>query len=137
MEKYTRTLERFGKALGKFREVTYNHTILDFFKEEFIIEIATKRFEYAFESMWKTTKEFLRQRGIECNSPRSCFEELMKEGIIEENLEETLARLIILRNELVHTYDEAKAKDIYQQIKDKKVLNTFNAVLKALSDGVK
>ena len=134
MEKYTRIIGRFEKAFEKFREIIENPAILEFFKEEFIVEIATKRFEYTFESMWKATKEFLRLMGIECNSPRSCFEELIKEGAVEENFEKILAKMIILRNELVHTYDEMKAKNIYEQIRNKEITETFKQVLKALSE---
>ncbi len=61
--------------------------------------------------MWKCVKEFLRVRGIECNSPRSCFRELIKEGIVPEDYESSLSRLIVLRNELVHVYDEERTRE--------------------------
>ena len=97
-----------------------------------MIEIATKRFEYTFESMWKAVKEFLRIRGIECNSPRSCFKELLKEGLVPFSYEEELARMIMLRNQLVHIYDELQAKQIYDEIREERFLKTFEQVLKAL-----
>ena len=133
MEKYARAFERFKKAFGKFREVIENSAIPDFFKEEFIIEITTKRFEYTYEAMWKSVKEFLRLRGIECNSPRSCFGELIKEGVISEDYEGILADMIVLRNSLVHIYDEQRAKEIYQEIENKNVLEIFGLVLEALN----
>ena len=134
MEKYARTFERFRKAFGKFREIIESPAILDFFKEEFIIEITTKRFEYTYEAMWKSVKEFLRLRGIECNSPRSCFGELIKEGVISEDYESILADMIVLRNSLVHIYDEQRAKKICQEIGNKKVLEVFSLVLEALEN---
>ena len=100
------------------------------------MEITTKRFEYTFESMWKATKEFLRLQGIECNSPKSCFRELIKEGVVDEDLEEILAKLTILRNELVHVYDEEMANRIYEEIKKDKVLGAIKKVLDGLSGEV-
>ena len=97
------------------------------------MEITTKRFEYTFESMWKATKEFLRLQGIECNSPKSCFRELIKEGKVDENLEETLAKLVVLRNDLVHVYDEEMANRIYKEIKKDEVLGVIEKVLAGLS----
>ena len=118
MDRFKRAFGRFEKAYKKFREIVQNPAISELFKEEFLIEIVTKRFEYTFESMWKATKEFLRMRGIECNSLRSCFKELLKEGLIPFSYEEQLARMIVLRNQLVHIYDELQAKQIYDEISE-------------------
>jgi len=82
--------------------------------------------------MWKCVKEFLRFKGIECNSPRSFFRELIKEGVLSEDYEPVLARLVTLRNELVHVYDEKRAKGIYEEIKTPVVLQTLKAVLKKI-----
>lgn len=106
--------------------------IPEIFKEEFLIEISTKRFEYTYESLWKTVKEFLRLRGIECNSPKSCFRELIKEGIVPEKFEKILAEMIVLRNILVHIYDEEQAKDIYERIKKKDIVETFHTIIQLL-----
>ena len=109
-----------------------NPSLFEFFREEFIVEITTKRFEYTYEAMWKCVKEFLKVRGIECNSPRSCFRELIKEGVVTEDYEGTLSRLIVLRNELVHVYDEERAKEIFEELKKPEVLGTFSAVLNGI-----
>ena len=136
MEKFERSLERFRKSFEKFKEVVSNPALDSLFKDEFLVEITTKRFEYTFESMWKTTKEFLKSQGIECNSPKSCFRELIKEGVVDEDLEEILAKLVILRNELVHVYDEEMANRIYEEIKKDKVLGAIKKVLDGLSGEV-
>ena len=109
----------------------------EIFKEEFLIEITTKRFEYTYEALWKTIKEFLRLRGLECNSPKSCFKEAFKEGIISEEDEEIVFDMIVLKNQLVHLYDEDMAKDIYFKIKDKKFLKTFKNIIEKLKTGEK
>ena len=132
MEKFTRSFERLKKACRKFEEVIENPFLPEIFKEEFLIEITTKRFEYTYEALWKTIKEFLRLRGLECNSPKSCFKEAFKEGIISEEDEEIVFDMIVLRNQLVHLYDEDMAKDIYFRIKDKKFLKTFKNIIEKL-----
>ncbi len=103
--------------------------------EELMVEIATKRFEYTFESMWKAVKEFLRLRGLECNSPRSCFSELLREGTVSYSFEKTLFKMIKIRNLLVHVYDEKQAKEIYSQIGEKDILDAFKEVLRGLKKG--
>ncbi len=132
MEKYTRAYEKFKKAFAKFREVIENPALPEIFKEDFIVEITTKRFEYTYESLWKAVKEFLRLRGIECNSSKSCFRAIIKEAIIPENLEQILFEMILLRNSLVHIYDETQAKSIYERIKDKKIIEAFSIILNSL-----
>ncbi len=77
---------------------------MSFFREEFYTEIVVKRFEYVYEALWKVVKEFLRLRGIECYSPKSCFSELLKEGVISYSEENLLSELIYIRNRLVHVY---------------------------------
>lgn len=134
MDKYSRAYERFAKSFNKFREIIENPTLPEFFKEEFLIEITTKRFEYTFESMWKAVKEFLRKRGISCNSPKSCFTELLKEGVVPEKYEKTLSDMILIRNSLVHVYDELSAKEFYEKIKEKRFLETFEAVLNGMRE---
>jgi len=80
-------------------------------------------------------KEFLRIRGLECNSPRSCFRELLKEGVVPLEFEEILFRMIVLRNLLVHVYDENQAKEIYKEIVREEFLKTFRTVLEELKKG--
>ncbi len=82
--------------------------------------------------MWKTIREFLRLRGIERNSPKSCFRELIKEGVISIEYERILSDIILLRNTLVHVYDEKQAKEIYQKIRAKEILKTFENILNSL-----
>ena len=108
--------------------------LTEIFKEEFLIEITTKRFEYTYEALWKTLKELLRLQGLECNSSKSCFKEAFKEGLIEERHEETFLEMIALRNRLVHIYDEEMAKEVYLKLKDKKFLLAFEDIAKKIED---
>ncbi len=136
MEKFRRCLERFEKAYRKFEEAVKNPLFAQTFSLEFQVEILTKRFEYTFEAMWKAVKEFLRLRGIECYSPRACFEALFKEGIISEDLEETLFEMILIRNALVHIYDEETAFKYFNELKKEKYLETIKKCLSHLQSAL-
>ncbi|BAU23429.1 nucleotidyltransferase [Caldimicrobium thiodismutans] len=132
MEKFRRSLERFERAFRKFEEILGNPLFEEVFSEDFQIEILTKRFEYTFEAMWKAIKEFLCLRGIECYSPRSCFESLLKEGLISQDYEENLYEMLLIRKFLVQIYDEETAKKYYKEIKKDIYYQIFKEVLTAL-----
>lgn len=136
MEKFRRSLERFEKAYTKFAQIQKDSFFAEALSKEFQIEIFSKRFEYTFEAMWKAVKEFLRLRGVECYSPRSCFEALFKEGVISEDLQEPLFEMILIRNALVHIYDEETAKEYYEKLKKGRFVKVFKKVLEALKKNV-
>lgn len=119
MEKFRRGLESLEKSLRKFEEAVTNPLFAETFSLEFQIEILTKRFEYTYEALWKAVKEFLRLRGLECYSPRACFEALFKEGLISEEVAETLFEAILIRNSLVYIYDEEAAFNYFEKLKKK------------------
>lgn len=125
MEKFRRSLERFEKAYTKFAQIQKDSFFAEALSQEFQIEIISKRFEYTFEAMWKAVKEFLRLRGVECYSPRSCFEALFKKGLISGDLREELLGKILIRNALVHFYDEETAKGYYEELKKERYLEGF------------
>ncbi len=102
------------------------------FSKEFLIEILTKRFEYTYEALWKCTKEFLRERGIECNSPRSCFENLIREGIISRDYERILADIIKTRNSLVHIYDPEMAESMAEKIRSEEYITTLRCIYSSM-----
>ncbi|MBI5325173.1 MAG: nucleotidyltransferase substrate binding protein [Ignavibacteriae bacterium] len=111
-EKYLKRLGSFEKALKKFQSfMTLN---LDL---EVLIEVASKRFEYTFETMWKVLKLYLSEaKGIECNSPLDCLRSAYQFGIIPEKYEQDFIEMVKLRNEIVHIYNEEIAIKIYNQI---------------------
>ncbi|TAL70789.1 MAG: DUF86 domain-containing protein [Bacteroidetes bacterium] len=111
-EKYLKRLASFEKALKKFQNfLTLN---LDL---EVLIEVASKRFEYIYETMWKVMKLYLSEvKGIDCNSPLDCFKSAYQFGIIPENYEQVFIEMVKLRNEIVHIYNEEIALNIYHKI---------------------
>jgi nucleotidyltransferase substrate binding protein (TIGR01987 family) len=113
MEKLKLRSETAMKALKTLKEIVeepYSTIVRD---------AAIKRFEYSFDIFWKLIKDYLRvQEGIECASPKSCFREAFKVGILSE--EETVKVLEMTddRNLSTHTYDEEAVEEIYQQVRD-------------------
>ena len=95
-----------------------------------MVEITTKRFEYTYEVFWKLIQIILRERGVICNSPRSCFEEAVKEGIISEEYEDVFMNMIKMRNSLVHIYSEESAKKIYDEIRQSKIIEAFSNTMR-------
>ncbi len=128
MEKFRRAYEAFEKAFRRFEEVR-NQNLMSFFREEFYTEIVVKRFECLYEALWKTVKEFLRVRGIECYSPKSCFSELLKEGVVSYSEEELLSELIYIRNRLVHVYEEETVKMLRDRILQEDIYGLFKELL--------
>jgi len=113
MEKLRLKIEETERALKTLDEIL---------KEPYsiIVRDATiQRFEYSFESFWKTLREYLKEyEGIVCNSPKSCFREALSIGLLNE--EETIICLEMTdnRNLTSHTYLEEIAQKIYEKIKD-------------------
>ncbi|WP_456420215.1 nucleotidyltransferase substrate binding protein, partial [Thermovibrio sp.] len=98
------------------------------------VEVLSKRFEYTYEDMWKAVKEALRERGIECNSPRSCFRELLKEGIAPFSYKRISYKMVELRNTPVYIYSQEQAEEIYGKIREFLFKEAFEATLKGLKN---
>jgi len=113
LEKLKLRYETAIKALKTLEE------IVDEPYSTIVRDASIKRFEYSFDIFWKLIKDYLRvQEGIECASPKSCFREAFKVGVLSE--EETVKVLEMTddRNLSTHTYDEEAIEEIYQQVKN-------------------
>jgi nucleotidyltransferase substrate binding protein (TIGR01987 family) len=82
-------------------------------------DASIKKFEYSFDIFWKLIKDYLRvQEGIECASPKSCFREAFKVGILSEEETVKILEMTDDRNLSTHTYDEEAIEEIYQKVGD-------------------
>ena len=80
-------------------------------------DASIQRFEYSFESLWKLLKAHLAdQEGIVCNSPKQCFREALKVGLLSVQEVETCLIMTDDRNLTSHTYIEAIAQAIYGKL---------------------
>jgi nucleotidyltransferase substrate binding protein (TIGR01987 family) len=76
-----------------------------------------QRFEFTFELVWKTLQLFLEHHGLECGSPRTTLKKAFREGLIPTAEEaDVWLQMLEDRNLTSHTYDEALADRIFQQI---------------------
>ena len=123
MTKYTSLREDFDKALARFEEILIEE------KSDIVRDSAIKRFEIIFDLAWKITKVFLEEEHTTtCVSPRSCFREAFRVGLIPYDKE--WMTMTSERNYTVHMYKEALAEAIYTGLPQ--ALGAFKELANAL-----
>lgn len=104
------TTEKALKTLKAITEEPYSVIVRD---------AAIQRFEYTSETFWKVVKGYLDvQEGIVCNSPKSCFKEAFKVGLLSEEETVKILEMVDDRNLTSHTYHEEVAEEIYRRTRD-------------------
>jgi len=84
-------------------------------KTDMVRDSAIKRFEFCFDLAWKLLKTLLEEKkGVICASPKDCFREAYKNGLIE--YDDFWLQMTDWRNEAVHTYSEQFAEAFYQKL---------------------
>jgi len=101
-------LKSFRDAVERLGEV------LSLPKGPVVRDSSIKRFELCFELAWKVVQSFLRDRGLDCRSPRDCFREAFSYGLLTE--EEDWVQMLQDRNLSVHTYNEELANQLYSRL---------------------
>lgn len=86
-----------------------------------------KKYETLEELTWKLLSKIFKADGLEINSPRGCYKQAFKEGLIEDMI--VWNDILLARNSTAHIYDE----DDYEAIKD----NILNAYIKAIENLLK
>ena len=123
MTKLEATIKQFESALTRLREV------LAVPKNDIARDSAIQRFEFTMDLSWKMLKAFLEEKkGIICVSPKECFREAYRQGLIEYSDE--WIKFVDMRNETVHTYKEEVAEKIYAQMPN--TLKHFEILLTAI-----
>lgn len=113
------TFEKLNNAFGKLKEGVEDAS------SELEKDGVIQRFEFTFELFWKTLRIFLREHGIETNTPRGSLEEAFRIGWLGE--EKPFLDMLEDRNKSSHIYKKEIADEIFQRIK--------NSYIKAI-DGV-
>lgn len=122
-------LNEFRKSIDSLKEV------LDKDKNDIIRDSVIKRFEYCFELCWKTSKVFLGDKfGVNVFSPKECFRELRKNGLISDEQTELFLKMCNDRNEIIHIYSEDLSDEIYEKITEK-YYGLLEGVCGALENG--
>jgi len=111
MEQLSERLESCRRALSTLDE------ILSTSFSVIVRDASIQRFEYSFEALWKLLKAYLKQyEGIVCNSPKHCFREGFRVGLLSVEETETCLVMTDDRNLTSHTYIEAIAEKIYHRL---------------------
>lgn len=111
MEKLSLQLASCQRALSTLDE------ILGMPPDVIVRDASIQRFEYSFESLWKLLRVYLAdQEGIVCNSPKRCFREALRVGLLNAHETETCLVMTDDRNLTFHTYIEAVAEAIYGKL---------------------
>jgi nucleotidyltransferase substrate binding protein (TIGR01987 family) len=96
-------------------------------------DASIQRFEYTFEAAWKALKVYLDvQEGVVCNSPKQCFREALKAGLLAVGDTELCLAMTDDRNLTAHTYIEALAVSIHRKLPEyHRVLSSLLASIQA------
>lgn len=75
---------------------------------------ALLRFQLCFELAWKAIKIRARDEGVECFSPKSCFQTAFQLNLVD--YDENWLSMVADRNLIVHLYEEDMADKIYSRL---------------------
>ena len=113
---FTESIERFSEILRESKTVANRDS-------------AIKRFELTFELAWKSAQAWVGDQGVVCRSPRDCFAQMFRLGLIADD--PLWLRMIADRNLSVHTYNEKLAEEIYARLKGySRLFGQLNASLR-------
>lgn len=121
-------LDKFRKALLAL-DTIYNKPMES---DRSNIDATIQRFEFTFEICWKTLKNFFFDQGIEVSYPKDVIKQAYADKIIDDEI--LWLQMLKDRNLTSHTYDEALADEIFENIKmyvplfKKALLNVENLI---------
>ncbi|MCX6141919.1 MAG: HI0074 family nucleotidyltransferase substrate-binding subunit [Ignavibacteriales bacterium] len=79
------------------------------------IDGTIQRFEFTYELFWKLLKSYLQQEGVLVNTPKECFKEAFRVGIIDN--QESVLKMVDDRNLTVHIYDLKTSREVFERIR--------------------
>lgn len=127
---YLDKLDKYKKAVNSLTEMLKFESSFDTPLEklnEALRDSIIYKFEFTFELVWKTIKEYLKKEGYEeINSPRKVLKQAfeIKDEVIWSNMLEA-------RNSTAHKYDEEQAI-FYEDVIKKKYFKELNNLLEEL-----
>ena len=111
--RWEQRFSNFKKALAQLNEFI-NHGQLNRLEEQGLV----KAFEYTYELAWNTLRDFLTHQGVEdLIGSRDTFRKAFAEGLVEDG--HLWMSMITSRNRTSHTYNEATAQEIADEIRTK------------------
>jgi len=121
-------LENFENATKRLKAaLEYDPLELDI-----VMDATIQRFEFTFETAWKSVKLAAKAVGYDCKSPKGCLKLAYRMGWIKD--EERWLELLEARNLTSHTYDQETAMDVYETVKEN--FQVFGSLLSELREEV-
>ena len=121
-------LENFENATERLKAaLEYDPLELDI-----VMDAVIRRFEFTFETAWKSVKLAAKAVGYDCKSPKGCLKLAYRMGWIKD--EERWLELLEARNLTSHTYDQETAMDVYETVKEN--FQVFGSLLRELREEV-
>lgn len=110
--RWLQRFEHFDRAVANLRDaIDMDVTTMSSLEKEGTIQ----RFEVAVELAWKTVKDFLEGSGLTVEqTPKSVMKAAFATGIVVEG--QVWIDILVLRNSLAHTYDEAILQQAVESI---------------------
>ena len=106
--KFEALRNQLSEAFDRFNEV------MKLPKNDVVRDSAIQRFEFTFELLWKTLREYLRNKGAdEAYFPRDVFKDAFRIGLIEED--DAWLDMLDDRNATSHIYKEEMADRIFSK----------------------
>ena len=109
--KINQSMSNLKRALSRLEEALNIST-----DNPVIVDATIQRFEFVIELYWKTLKRLLAQGGIQTDTPRDTLKKAYAAGWIKNEI--PWLQMLRDRNETSHVYDEKKAEEIYQHIRN-------------------
>ncbi len=108
-------VRQFQQALHRFQEAL----VLPI--DPVVRDACIQRFEFTFETAWKSIQADAFAEGAECTSPRDCLRTASRLGVLDFQETQWL-KMVEDRNRTSHTYDEETAEEIYKALPEYAVL---------------
>jgi len=99
---------------------------------DIVMDAVIQRFEFTFETAWKSVKLAAKAVGYDCKSPKGCLKLAYRMGWIDD--EERWLELLEARNLTSHTYDQETAMDVYETVKEN--FQVFGSLLRELREEI-
>lgn len=106
---YTDRLSELNTALARLKEA------LPQVQNQLDKDGAIQRFEFVFELLWKTLKDYAEDKGrLDASSPKDAFRVAADLGLIDNP--QVWFDFLKNRNTAAHIYSEQSANEVYSQI---------------------
>lgn len=123
-------MKRFEQVRGDFESALKTlEEALGVARSDLEVDGALQRFEFTFELFWKTLKLHLEQEGIIVGTPKQCFKEAYRLGLISD--ESSALRMLDDRNLTVHLYDQKTSREVFDRI-GKHYISLFREALQRI-----